>query len=260
VVGYIALFLVLSGGSAYALTGSNTVFSDDIVDGEVRTADIADASVGTEEVINQSLSYLDVASDSIYGFNIHDESVGGPDIATNGVGPTEIRDNSVGLGEIVAGGVGTAEIVNGSVRPEDTSVRPAARVWRDSLMATPESTQQDVVFNKEIYDTYGLFDPSAPDRLTAPIAGYYYIQGDASIKGELFSVALKLDGTTVAQASSNDEDRPTHYEEWNVSTLIRMNAGQTVRLSYATGNVRSATLGSFPQSSPVLSMHWVGPL
>jgi hypothetical protein len=33
VVGYLALFLVLTGGTAYALDGSNTVFSDDIVNG-----------------------------------------------------------------------------------------------------------------------------------------------------------------------------------------------------------------------------------
>ncbi|MGH2987704.1 MAG: hypothetical protein ACRDLO_13600 [Solirubrobacterales bacterium] len=39
-VGLIALFLVLTGGSAYALDGSNTVFSDDIVDGEVKVADV----------------------------------------------------------------------------------------------------------------------------------------------------------------------------------------------------------------------------
>jgi hypothetical protein len=32
--------LVLTGGTAYALDGSNTVFGDDIVDGQVRTADI----------------------------------------------------------------------------------------------------------------------------------------------------------------------------------------------------------------------------
>jgi len=39
--GVIALFLVLTGGAAYA---ANTVFSTDIVDGEVKTADISDAT------------------------------------------------------------------------------------------------------------------------------------------------------------------------------------------------------------------------
>jgi hypothetical protein len=40
-VGALALFLVLTTGSAYALAGHNTVFSDDIVNREVNTADLA---------------------------------------------------------------------------------------------------------------------------------------------------------------------------------------------------------------------------
>jgi hypothetical protein len=40
VVGYVALFLVLSGGTAYALDGSNTVFSDDITNDQVRSVDV----------------------------------------------------------------------------------------------------------------------------------------------------------------------------------------------------------------------------
>jgi hypothetical protein len=41
VVGYIAIFLVLGGSSAYALAGHNTVFSDDIVNHQVKTRDLA---------------------------------------------------------------------------------------------------------------------------------------------------------------------------------------------------------------------------
>jgi hypothetical protein len=40
-MGALALFLVLTGGSAYALSGHNTVFSDDIVNGQVKRADLA---------------------------------------------------------------------------------------------------------------------------------------------------------------------------------------------------------------------------
>ena len=40
VISTLALFLVLGGGTAVALNGSNTVFSDDITDNEVRTADV----------------------------------------------------------------------------------------------------------------------------------------------------------------------------------------------------------------------------
>jgi len=43
VMAALALFLVVAGGTAYA---ANTVFSSDIVDGEVRNPDLADAPSG----------------------------------------------------------------------------------------------------------------------------------------------------------------------------------------------------------------------
>ena len=52
-IGVLALLLVLTGGTAYALDGSNTVFSDDIVNGEVRTDDLAANSVGSGKIADQ---------------------------------------------------------------------------------------------------------------------------------------------------------------------------------------------------------------
>jgi hypothetical protein len=77
----IAVFLVLSGGTAVALSGSNTVFSDDIVDNEVRSADVRNdtlaggglaaadlqaSSVGTSEVALNSLNGADI-NESLLG-------------------------------------------------------------------------------------------------------------------------------------------------------------------------------------------------
>jgi hypothetical protein len=41
IVSSVALFLALGGGTAVALNGANTVFSDDIVNGEVKSPDLA---------------------------------------------------------------------------------------------------------------------------------------------------------------------------------------------------------------------------
>ena len=46
VVGYIAIFLFATGGTAIALDGSNTVFSDDIVNGEVTSPTFSTARSG----------------------------------------------------------------------------------------------------------------------------------------------------------------------------------------------------------------------
>ena len=104
VVSSICLFLVLTGGAAYALDGSNTVFSDDIVNGEVRVADIGQGQVAADEV------------------------------AANAVRASEIADGQVGAAEIATAAVRTDEVRNGQVQAEDLApgVAPGAsgaRAW-----------------------------------------------------------------------------------------------------------------------------------
>jgi hypothetical protein len=71
VMATIAVFLVLGGGSAVALSGSNTVFTDDIADdtlpagggnpaGGLVAADLRPGSVGTSEVAGNSLTGGDI--------------------------------------------------------------------------------------------------------------------------------------------------------------------------------------------------------
>ena len=51
VVATIALILAISGGSAYALKGRNTVFSDDIAPDQVRAADAKEESFRTPRIL-----------------------------------------------------------------------------------------------------------------------------------------------------------------------------------------------------------------
>jgi hypothetical protein len=60
VMATIAVFLVLGGGSAVALSGSNTVFSDDIVNGEVKSPDLDASSVGSGKIIDNSVKGTDI--------------------------------------------------------------------------------------------------------------------------------------------------------------------------------------------------------
>jgi hypothetical protein len=79
----IALFVARSGGTAVALNGSNTVFSDDITDNQVFSADVRNdtlsggglaaadlrpSSVGTSEVANGSLNDEDVGQGTFVNF------------------------------------------------------------------------------------------------------------------------------------------------------------------------------------------------
>src|ERR1051325_3546695 len=67
VLGFLAFFLVLSTGSALALNGSNTVFSDDIVNGEVKTPDLGANAVNTAKVTDNSLTGADVNESPLAG-------------------------------------------------------------------------------------------------------------------------------------------------------------------------------------------------
>jgi hypothetical protein len=61
VMATLAVFLVLGGGTAVALNGSNTVQSDDLGPGaQVKAADVAENAVGGTKVINGSLKLADM--------------------------------------------------------------------------------------------------------------------------------------------------------------------------------------------------------
>jgi hypothetical protein len=84
IVSTLALFLVLTGGTAVALSGSNTVFSDDITDGEVRRSDVAGGAIAGGKVVDDSLTSDDVAG--LTGGDLNDNSLTGDDVDENTFG------------------------------------------------------------------------------------------------------------------------------------------------------------------------------
>jgi hypothetical protein len=118
VVGYLALFLVLTGGTAQALNGSNTVFSDDIVNREVKSADLdvksvrgthlAPDSIRTGKVVDDSLTGADVAN--LTGADVTDQSLTGDEIAFNSLGNNQINEFQVGIGGDLGGSLGNAQL------------------------------------------------------------------------------------------------------------------------------------------------------
>src|SRR5947208_16412287 len=76
VISTIALFLVLTGGTAVALNGSNTVFTDGIANdtqaasggnpaGGLAAVDLRPGSVGSSEAANNSLTGTDIDESSL---------------------------------------------------------------------------------------------------------------------------------------------------------------------------------------------------
>jgi hypothetical protein len=102
VMSTIAVFLALATGGAYA---ANTVFSTDIVDGEVKTADLgANAVIGTKitdgtvhsaEIGDGQVRNKDLAGDAVGSDKIIDAAVGAVDLAPNAVFTSNVADNTL---------------------------------------------------------------------------------------------------------------------------------------------------------------------
>ena len=92
VCSFLALLLALGTGGAYA---ADTVFSTDIVDGEVKTADIDNNAVTTAKI----------RADGVREPDIQDGAVGGAAIATGAVGTLEIATDAVQATEVADGAI-----------------------------------------------------------------------------------------------------------------------------------------------------------
>jgi hypothetical protein len=119
--------VALSSGVAYA---ANTIFSEDIVNGEVRTADIHGSAVTNGKLAANSVTGNKVANGTLTSGDLAGNSVANGKIQPNAVTSSKVRDdtltngglaaidlaaNSVGASEIATNGVGASEIANNAI-------------------------------------------------------------------------------------------------------------------------------------------------
>jgi hypothetical protein len=128
VCSFLALTIALGTGTAYA---ANTVFSTDIVNGEVKAVDIHPEAVVAGKIHPGAVNGDKVADGSLTAADLGTDSVGSDEIAANAVQATEIADDSIDTGEIVdnslfaadlaPGSVGTSEIADSSITGADVA-------------------------------------------------------------------------------------------------------------------------------------------
>jgi len=125
--GLLALFLVLATGTAYALPGSNTVFSDDIVDAQVTAADIGSAAVASDEIKNAAITANDVVNNTLGGGKIRDGGLTGTDVADDSLTGADIDDAALptsGVAQnpsVVPIAAGGTDVVTGEITTTGTS-------------------------------------------------------------------------------------------------------------------------------------------
>ena len=148
-MGALALFLVVAGSSAYA---ANTVFSSDIVDGQVKTADLD----------NGAVSVAKIADGSITGDKVKDGAIQGRDVLDNNLKGTDIDESTlsnIGGGgpaggdlegdfpnpEIKAGAVGPDEILDDSLTEADLSLATRLRLQTDARAKSVDPAQDPLL-------------------------------------------------------------------------------------------------------------------
>ncbi len=89
VVGYVALFAFAMSGSAYALSGTNTVDSGDIINGQVKAADIGAGQVKASDLTAGAVNGAKVANGSLSAADVDPTSlqrrVGGSCVAGSAI-------------------------------------------------------------------------------------------------------------------------------------------------------------------------------
>ena len=124
VCSFLALLIALGTGSAYA---ANTVFSTDIVNGEVKTPDIANNAVTTGKIRNGQVGNVDLGANAVDGAKILDGSVTSADLGNGAVTSSNLGDGSVTNFKIAAGAVthsklGPSSIDGSNVAAESLSL------------------------------------------------------------------------------------------------------------------------------------------
>ena len=193
-IGVIALLLVLTGGTAYALDGSNTVFTDDLVNGDVKAADIGQGAVATDEIANNQVKASDIGNGEVKA----------ADIANGQVTADELAANSVRSDEVADGQVRTQEIGNGQVQSQDLApgVAPGASGARAWGLVDEDA---NLVRSKQV------------TAVSNPNVGFYCIDPAPGIDVD---TAVMVVGADAATSATGEVQNNVSQVEWSSDPLV----------------------------------------
>ena len=143
----------------------------------------------------------------------------------------------------------------GAITPSKTGSFPGARVLREAAQSVADADYVAVSFPTVDFNVGGVFSAGTPTKLTAPISGVYVVAG--SVQWESGGPGwrqLEIDSDKAGRvASSLIPVAATQYVYSNVSTVVKLSAGESVAL---TANQVSG--GALPFSQASFAMNWVG--
>jgi hypothetical protein len=230
VVSSIALLFALSTGGAYA---ANTVFSTDIVDGEVKNADIGGNQVTTTKIKAGNVFLSDLAPDAVDGSKVLDGAVANADLADGSVGPNKLQDGSVTSAKVLddnqaGGGLGPNDLATNSVAQAEiaTDGVAATEIQDDSIDAGEivdfGLTNQDIGVLFAEVSAAATLDASSGgvtvSRIGAAGAGQYEVDFGRNIVACTAVATLGGSGAGTALGEVNVADRAGNVEAVFVDT------------------------------------------
>ena len=141
---------------------------------------------------------------------------------------------------------------------------PFARADRDSGTQTISSSiTTTATFPKEVFDNAGMFDPANPDHMTAARTGTYAIEAnvrwDSNDTGaRLARIEVSPVGGVVANQTVPAGAYGGENARQNVSAIVRLNSGDTVKLMVFQNSGTDRTLTANGEQTS-FSAAFIGP-
>jgi hypothetical protein len=221
VISSLCLFLLLGGGTAVALNGTNTVFSDDITDNQVYSADVR----------NDALS-------------------GG------GLAAVDLRANSVGSSELTNGSLGTGELSHSipATRVTHSSAQsipdfpPGATLAFDTERYDTASIHDNATNNSRLTaPVNGVYAVTAEVDWTPNTTGTREL------------TLMKNGSTFIADDDRDGISTVFGGQSQSVTAQVQLVAGDYVQVGVLQTSGGSLSVMSAGETSPEFSLTWLAP-